>query len=63
MKIIPALKYNRKFQQFFISMGKLLSGCGSMRRWPVVAATPNWSLNLTTPKVGAIAPFLGLQVN
>jgi len=34
-----------------------------MQRRPVVAATPNWSLNLTTPKVGAIAPFLGLQVN
>jgi hypothetical protein len=44
----------------FISMEKLLSGCGSMRRWPVVAAAPNWSLNLTTPKAGAIAPSFGV---
>jgi hypothetical protein len=62
MKIIPTLKYNRKFQQFFISMEKLLSGRGSMQRWYVVAAAPNWSLNLTTPKVGATRRLWGCRL-
>jgi hypothetical protein len=57
------LKNMTEISAVFISMGKLLSGRGSMRRWYVVAAAPNWSLNLTTPKAGAVAPFLGLQVN
>ena len=54
------IKNMTEISAVFIFMEKLLSGCGSMQRWPVVAAAPNWSLNLTSPKAGAVAPSFGL---